>query len=93
MQENGKPLADAKGEIAYGNGYFDWYVVVFPSCNSCDQSSLLTERGLPLLQVRRRGPPLVRRHDPLCHAWPPQHRHQAARRRLLDSRLLELRES
>lgn len=23
--ENGKPLADAKGEVAYGNSFFEWF--------------------------------------------------------------------
>lgn len=44
----------------------------------------------PTLQVRRRGPSIVRRHHPFGHSWTQEHRHQAAGWSLRHPRLLEL---
>lgn len=31
--ENGKPLADAKGEVTYGNSFFEWFAEEAPRLN------------------------------------------------------------
>jgi succinate-semialdehyde dehydrogenase/glutarate-semialdehyde dehydrogenase len=48
--ENGKPLADAKGEVAYGNSFFEWFAEEAPRANG--QTILASGPGRRIYTVR-----------------------------------------
>jgi succinate-semialdehyde dehydrogenase/glutarate-semialdehyde dehydrogenase len=48
--ENGKPLADAKGEVAYGNSFFEWFAEEAPRATG--QTVLASGPGRRIYTIR-----------------------------------------